>query len=356
MSDYQNAVTYKCPNCAADLKFSVETQGFKCDYCLSEFTEAEMKELISQKQEQQADQSAEEQALNDEFEKTGVYVCKSCGAEVMADENTSATFCFYCHNPVIMSGRVEGEYRPAAVLPFQISREKALDTFADFCKKHKFLPKDFREAARSEKVVGLYVPFWVTDCKVSADMEALGKKTRSWSSGDYRYTETSEFAVERRGTVRLQGLPADGASHIDDELMEACEPFDYSLAKPFSMEYLSGFLAEKYDVDKQGVFPRIQKRAVQATDQIVRSSMTGYDSVSVTHADLRVQQTDWKYMLLPVWFLSYKYGDKVYEFAVNGQSGKFVGVPPLDKKKCMLVSLAVGIVCAIVAGLVVLSL
>lgn len=328
------SLAYKCPNCAADIKFSAQEQKFVCEYCNSSFTEEEMKSIAVQQEQQQQNRPEEEVQTDNEFsEQTSVYICNSCGASIMADDNTAATFCYYCHNPVILKGRVSGEYRPSYVLPFQIDRAAALSHFEDFCKKHRFLPKDFLSAGQQEKIVGLYVPFWVTDVNVDAEMHALGKIVRSWSSGNYRYTETKEFAVARKADILLRGLPADGASHIDDALMEAVEPFDYQAVKPFAMQYLSGFIAEKYDMDMAAMFPRIQKRAVQSSDQLVRQSMSGYTSVSVTSSDIKVLGTKWEYMLLPVWFMSYKYGDKIYEFALNGQTAKFVGTPPISKGK-----------------------
>ena len=329
-----DSLGYKCPNCNADIKFSAKDQRFICEYCNSSFTEQEMKDIAALQEQQHYERPEEAQQTDSEFtEHTSVYSCDSCGATIMADENTAATFCYYCHNPVILKGRVSGEFRPSYVLPFQIDRETAIGHFKEFVRKHKFLPKDFLSAGQQEKIVGLYVPFWVTDVNVNADMDSLGKRIRSWTSSNYSYTETQEYALARKANVVIKGLPADGASHIDDELMEAVEPFDYSKIRPFAMQYLSGFLAEKYDMDYAKMFPRIQNRAVQASDQLVRQSMTGYSSVSVTRSDIRVMSTKWEYMLLPVWFMTYKYNDKVYEFALNGQTAKFVGEPPLSKPR-----------------------
>lgn len=347
------SVAFKCPNCNADIKFSAADQKFSCEYCGSSFTEQEMKEIAASIEQQAANRPEEEVQTDSEFEEqTNIYHCDSCGAEIMADENTAATFCYYCHNPVVLAGRVSGEFRPKYVLPFQIDRKTAIGHFQDWCKKHWFLPKDFLDAGQQEKIVGLYVPFWVTDVNVNAEMDALGKNVRTWTSGSYQYTETKEFAVARKANVVLKGLPADGASHIDDDLMEAVEPFDYQAVKPFAMQYLSGFMAEKYDQDFSAMFPRIQKRAVQASDQLVRASMTHYSSISVTRSDIKVMNTSWDYMLLPVWFMTYKYGDKIYEFALNGQTAKFVGTPPLSKGRVAAFCTAIGLLAALITLIV----
>ena len=117
--------------------------------------------------------------------------------------------------------------------------------------------------------------------------------------------------------------------------MEAIEPFTYSQAVPFEMSYLSGFLSDKYDVNKAQVFPRVRNRAVNGSDQLLRSSMIGYDSIRVTQSDMQVVRTDWQYMLLPVWFMTYQYQGQTYSFAINGQTGKQAGTPPLDKGKLL---------------------
>lgn len=347
------SLAYKCPNCNADLKFNAAEQKFTCDYCSSSFTEAEMQE-IAKNEEQFASQTTEEQAAesNEFAEQTAVYHCDSCGAEIMADENTAAMFCYYCHNPIILKGRVDGKYRPAFVLPFQVERDKAISVFKEWCGKRWFLPKDFTSAGQQEKMVGLYVPFWVTDVNLNGEMDALGKRIRSWTSGKYRYTETKEFAVSRKAKIVIKGLPADGASHIDDELMEAVEPFDYSKVRPFAMQYLSGFFAEKYDMDYSAMFPRIQKRATQASDTLLRSSMVGYDSISVTRSDIKVMSTRWDYMLLPVWFMTYQYAGKIYEFAINGQSAKLVGYPPLSKARTAVFCAALFAIAAVITFVV----
>ncbi len=350
MDQMQESLAYKCPNCGGDLKFAAEKQLFGCEFCMSEFTEAEMKGIAGKQEEIDLQEQEKQQQERQEFaEQTDVYVCNSCGAEIMADCNTAATFCYYCHNPVILKGRVAGEYRPAYVLPFQLNREQAVECLHKWCKGRWFLPKDFLSDAQIEKLTGLYVPFWVTDCDVSARMDALGKRVRTWTSGNYRYTETKEYALTRKANVALKGLPADGATHIDDKLMEAVEPFDYQKAKPFAMQYLSGFFAEKYDMDTAAVFPRVKQRAVQASDRLLRSSMQGYSSISVTSSDIKLMRTTWEYMLLPVWFMTYRHGDKVYEFAVNGQSGKFIGNMPLDWKKLGWFSAGLGLAAALAA-------
>ena len=161
-----NTVQYKCPNCGAELTFDPEHQNFSCEYCDSTYTEAEMQQLY-QNMEQQADQQADASAETLESEtddkafenETRLYTCQNCGAQIIAEAETSATFCYYCHTPVVLAGRLTGEYKPAYVLPFAVTREAAVEKFHSWCKKRWFLPRSFTSEKQLEKMSGVYVPF-----------------------------------------------------------------------------------------------------------------------------------------------------------------------------------------------------
>ncbi len=336
------AIEYKCPNCDADLKFDPESQKLSCEFCLSSFTEDELKK-INEAYGETTPTEAEIQTQNEFEEHTNLYHCASCGAQIMCDDQQTALFCYYCHNPVILSGKLTGEYKPGKIIAFKFNKDRALDTFRKWVQKRHFVPDDFRSEQQLDKVTGLYVPFWVADCDVKADFTAIGKTVRSWTSGSYRYTETKEYNVVRRGNIIVNGIPADGESKIEDLLMESIEPFNYDELQPFSMTYLTGFFADKYDVDKVQVFPRVKSRASQAGKKVVRDSIGSYSSLAVSSEQYNILKTDWEYMMLPVWFMTYNYNNKIYEFAINGQTGKLAGTPPLDKAKLRMFCTALGI-------------
>lgn len=337
-----DAIEYKCPNCSADLKFDPEIQKLSCEYCLSSFTIEELR-AIKEAAGEKVPTEAEIQTQQEFEEHTNLYYCSSCGAQIMCDDRQTALFCYYCHNPVILSGKLTGEYKPGKIIGFRLNKDRALDTFRNWVSKRSFVPDDFKSEQQLNKVTGLYVPFWVADCDIKADFTAIGKKIHSWTSGSYHYTETKEYRVIRRGTIIANGIPADGESKIDDLLMESIEPFNYGDLKPFSMTYLTGFFADKYDVDKAQVFPRIKTRASQAGKKVIRDSVGSYSSLSVDTEQYNIMKTDWEYMMLPVWFMTYNYNDTMYEFAINGQTGKLAGTPPLDRQKLRMFCTALGI-------------
>ena len=116
-----SVLTYKCPNCGGYLVFEPETQHYTCPYCLSDFAQTELDTATSESEDMQ---DTEENTQEQEGQVL-VYTCPSCGAEIATDTTTAATFCYYCHNPIVLSGRLSGEQMPSLIIPFQISKEEA---------------------------------------------------------------------------------------------------------------------------------------------------------------------------------------------------------------------------------------
>ena len=56
----------------------------------------------------------------------------------------------------------------------------------------------------------------------------------------------------------------------------------------------------------------------------------------------------YKYLLVPAWISSFKYKDKIYQFAVNGQTGKVGGTAPVSAWRVIL-AILIGV--GIMAGL-----
>lgn len=340
-----NTLQLKCPNCGASIGFNAASQLFICEFCNSDFTEAEInlangREAELSNDEEVSFEKEEYVPESTEFaDHTNLYLCESCGAEIVADENTAATFCHYCHGTVTLKGRVTGALQPELIIPFKIDKAMAETTFKTWCKKKWFLPKSFSSQGQLEKMVGLYVPFWLADCDVDASAEYDAKKIHSYRSGDYRITNTKVYAASRAAKMTYRGIPADGSKKLDDKLMDAVEPFNYSEFLPFSMNYFSGFYADKYDVEKSEAIVRIKERMTAGALQVLRQSVSGYTSVVPKGQRMRIIKTKWHYTMLPVWFMTYMYGGKKYFYAINGQTGKVAGIIPVSVGKLIFMAL-----------------
>lgn len=261
------------------------------------------------------------------------YECNNCGAAVITDADTSATSCSFCGAGVVLADRVSGSLAPDMVLPFQISKEQAMEAFKKWCKNGRLTPDGFMTADRIKNITGMYVPFWLYDLHSVAEVRAKATKVRSYTRGDYIYTETKYYDVERKIDLTFQKVPVDASKKMNDELMDKLEPYDFGKLKDFKTAYLAGYLAEKYNYNNKDLLPRVKSKVSSYINKYVSSTINGYSSVKYVDQNINTRERKAHYVLLPVWMVYYDFDKQEHTFAMNGVTGKVVGKPPLSKKK-----------------------
>jgi len=327
---------YKCPCCGGAIGFDAGLQKMKCPYCDTEFEVQAIIDYNNQIKNQQPDSMNWDTAAGGEWqegeaENFSVYSCNSCGGEIVGDATTAATSCPFCGNHVVMTGRLSGSLKPDYVIPFKLDKKAAIAALKKHYGGKKLLPKTFINQNHIDEVKGVYVPVWLFDTDVNADITYKATTVRSFSDSNYHYTETCYYSVTRGGTIGFQRVPVDGSTKMEDALMESIEPFDFSEAVDFKTAYLSGFLADKYDVDSEQSVKRANERIKTSTEDAFASTIRGYTSVTTESSGMSFQNGVAKYALYPVWLLNTTWNGERYYFAMNGQTGKFAGDLPLDK-------------------------
>lgn len=344
MADVQQ---YKCPCCGGAINFDTSVQKMKCPYCDTEF---EMDVMASYENEKASDQnddmewdtSGMKEWQEGEEEGIRIYVCKSCGGEIVADENTAATSCPYCDNPIVLKSNVTGMLKPDYIIPFKYDKKAAKERFKMHLKDKKFLPKVFKTENHMDEIKGLYVPYWLFDSKAQAKIRYRATRNHFFSDSNYDYHEIKHYAVVRGGDIAFEHVPVDGASKLDDTLMESLEPFDFKDAVPFANGYLAGYMADKYDVDEGASRGRANERIRNSTADFFRNTVKGYDTVEYEGGNIQLQGGKASYAMYPAWIMTTTWQGKQYLFAMNGQTGKFVGDLPMDKSVAAKTFLKVG--------------
>ena len=332
------AITYKCPNCGGGLIFDPQTQKYACEYCRSEFAEEELGDLDEEAKEEPAAEYS-----GGEAETAVLYICPSCGAQIVAEETTAATFCYYCHNPVVLSGRLSGQWKPDRVIPFQIGREKAEEIFRQWVGRKKFVPRAFTSQGSVDKITGVYYPYWIYSCRVKGRIQGQGTSVSSHTNGSVRVTTTRIYDVDRSGQTEIKGLVRNALKKADHRLADGVQPFEMEKAQDFSMGCLSGFMAEKRDMESNQFSQEAGREVEEFFLDGLKSQGGAYSSFQVTGSQVRRDQEKWSYALLPVWTLTYrdKGSGRIYYFALNGQTGKTCGCLPVDKGKLAILFAAV---------------
>lgn len=328
---------YKCPCCGGAIAFDSTIQKMKCPYCETEYDVETLAGYDAELQNDTADDMKWETTAGAEWqegEADGLrsYVCKSCGGEIVGDENTAATACPFCGNPVVMMGQFSGSLKPDLVIPFKLDKKAAKANFVKHLTGKRLLPKIFKDQNHIDEIKGVYVPFWLFDTDVNAQVRYRATRVRGWSDSDYHYTETQYYSVYRGGSIRFESVPVDGSTKMADDLMESIEPFDVREAVDFQTAYLAGYFADRYDVDAKQSVDRANTRVKKTTEDAFASTVTDYTTVNAENSNIQLHGGKAKYALYPVWLLNTTWNGNQYVFAMNGQTGKFVGNLPVDKK------------------------
>lgn len=376
------AVEYKCENCMASLRFDAASGKLVCDFCGSSFTTAYMdKKMASNgemtqeefdsieevaspedkpsEQEEVKDISSEEKVkYNVQGNVTKIRVasrkCPSCGADILGDGRNMATFCAFCGNSELSDTVSVDARTPDMILPFRITKERAMSELKAWGSKGFVTPRDFTSTSTAEKITGMYVPFFLFDVTTECDFTGVGEKvyTRRFFGREWEITEY--WKLRRKVKNSYVRIPADASVNMDDTVMDKLEPFDYADLKDFQMSYMSGFLADNYTVEDSNLAGRIASRVKDYSLDAARDTVQGYSSLSTSTVDYSFEWAKAKYVMLPVWILNYKYNDKMYEFAMNGQTGRVVGERPVSTGRAALLAaivFAIAYVASIIVGI-----
>ncbi|MBO4688276.1 MAG: hypothetical protein J5636_07155 [Clostridiales bacterium] len=314
-----------CKNCAAPLVFDPLTQKVVCRSCGSswdaEEVESREKELLREKHAESAvDVYGEEEAAAREFLDCYVYLCSSCGGEIIINGTESSTKCIYCGSSSVVFDRIAKEKAPEFIIPFAISKEQAIAHIEKAFKHGMFIPKEIK-TFKPEAVRGIYIPYWIANA-YHTEADIFRGETGSGKNRRVHY-------YARSGRMTMTNIPVDASMMLSDESSQCLEPFDFSALKYFDEDYLLGFYSNVSDIKNQDLTEVVFKRTRNAFQTEAKKSIK--NAHSITLIDTRSQtivDRDVKYAMLPVWFVTYDYEGRHNTIMVNGQTGKVVcGVP-----------------------------
>ncbi len=333
-------ILFKCPSCGGNLAFDPSGNCFRCGYCGSTFNEEELR-AFSEK----AEREAEARERTEARPRIGMreYHCGNCGAQIVTEETTAATRCYYCHSPVVLTEQVSDAFRPDEVIPFRMSREEARASFDEYIKKKKFVDRRFFSDAQLEDFSGVYYPYWLGNVEGRASFSGEGHTSSSITTHREVITTTKYFRLEREGNVSFRNMVRKALNKADRKLSDGIHPYDLKEAEPFASGYLSGFLAERRDVEEE----EARNDIVEETRGYVENMMKEDSSLSGLHGNTSYTptRTEMRYALLPAWVLTYSEDirKRVYYYMMNGQNGKVCGKLPLNRVKLLLASGLLGL-------------
>lgn len=341
-----------CPACNAAIQFNPQTSKLSCPYCGFE-------EEIAQP-EQQKDQLAEEIDFESALERGNfnwgeekkIVICNTCAGESVYDALEIANVCPYCGSNHLMESSAENALAPNGVCPFRVTREEADENFKKWIKGKWFAPNEARRKAKADAFTGVYLPYWTFDSKTASQYTAeYGiDRTETDSEGEKR-TVTDWYKTSGFHQEFIDDCLVRATTRYEEDLLKKVEPFQTGESLAYNKEYLTGYVAERYSIGLKDGWKMAQNdihdHLEQSISRVVKRKYNA-DSVrnirfSTTHSNVT-----YKYVMLPLWVSSFRFKDKVYQFLVNGQTGKVGGQAPISIIKVTFAIIFTLIVLAVV--------
>lgn len=354
----QNATDKKCPQCDGVMSFDPASGGLKCPFCghveAVQLATAvnESDEVITTAQELDFGSAEKTENCNWGVAKKTV-ICKNCGGEAVYDALQIAGTCPYCGSQQVMESHDVNTLAPGGVCPFRVSKDQALDLFKKWIKGKWFAPKKAKESASPEGMNGLYLPYWTFDADTSTEYKAKYgiDKTYTDSDGD-THTTTDWYNTKGEYSEFIDDYLIMATSRHNPSVLKDIEPFNTAENVIYKPEYVSGFVTERYSLGLKDAWEKakgfIISRLKDHISALIKKEKHA-DHVKDVKMSTEFDNVTYKYLLLPVWSAAYTYEGKVYEFMVNGQTGKVGGKYPVSVGKVILTILIV-LVCILVCA------
>ena len=148
------------------------------------------------------------------------------------------------------------------------------------------------------------------------------------------------YKVHMDSTGTFDKIPTDALSKMDNELMDAIEPFDYNHLEDFNPAFMAGFYAEEKNESSDDNFERAHERATDTMHKCILHEAGNYQTKRIVSYDDNTNDYKSNYVMLPVWLFSTEYKNKKYTFAINGDTGHISGKLPIDANKLIYSLLA----------------
>ena len=331
---------YKCENCGNFLQYDPETKKLKCEHCDSLYD----LETVSPCME-----LAYYEGVEGKYEGWGgvkCVRCDACGAVTILNEYETTCNCAFCGAPnVVVSDELPG-LKPNGVLPFRITKQTAIDSYTKWMKKKIFAPFNLKKTARTQNMKGIYIPMFTFDASAVAKYEIrYGEHyTVTVGSGKNRRTETRTRWYNDRGTTEasFDDIQVEASQNITQKDLRKLGGFDTQSCVGYHSQFLSGYNSERYSTSLDESWGTATQLMTSSISNQIRGMYPQADVIDYIHVDPRFFDTTYKYVLVPIWNISYKYKKKQYGCIISGRNGRSVGNYPKSIGKIATTALVLG--------------
>lgn len=343
------------------LEFEPGTRALKCQYCgqLNEIAGSD----VAIEELSYAQQLLDLQNAQPTVDAVVIH-CDGCGGESTLPDGHASGSCPFCGRSVVATTMTRTVIKPRSLLPFAIKDDRAQQQFAGWLASLWFAPGDLKKYADRGGLKGVYVPAWTYDCSTIADYTGQ-RGEHYWETQSYTAFENGKSVRKTRQVRKTRWYPAAGRvfntfddvlvladRSLPDDLRNKLSGWDLPNLVPYDDAYLSGFVAETYQVDLAPGF-EIAKQLIEPVIRSTVNSDIGGDEQRIHSLLVQHNNITFKHILLPVWISAYRYRDRTFHFIVNARTGAVFGQRPWSAWKIAVLVLI--ILAAIATGLIIFA-
>jgi ribosomal protein S27E len=335
------------------MAFDPQTSMLKCPYCGRTRALAAANATIAENDYEQfllPDPSRLRRLAADALQVT----CSGCGSTVTFEPPEVAGVCPFCGAKIVAQPRAADPLiAPEGVLPFLVTQKEATASIRRWLHSRWFAPNALKEMARQGAISGVYIPFWTYDAQTFSRYR--GERGEHYWETEY-YTETGadgKTEQKSRQVQKTRWYPASGqvSRFFDDVLvsatkalprpkLDALQPWDLPAVRPYDPAFLSGFKAQRYQVELGEGFG-IAKEVMAGVIRGDAARDIGGDEQRIHSIDTRYSGITFKHLLLPIWVSAYRFERKVFQVVVNARTGEVQGDRPYSIWKIALLVLVI---------------
>lgn len=332
MSEFGASATgsrFGCPRCGGGLKYDIASGKLVCDRC------GELTDLSAV-----ADRAPE----NDGTMEVTEFHCPQCGAMVYSTDTSVTGFCSFCGSDVVFTSRMGRTRRPSAIVPFTVTREDCEAHYREHLKHYHLKPASMDSAETISHFRPVYVPFWSYHVRASGFAGLKGHK--NYTKGNYNYDE--DYDLSMNAQIDQDHILYDASTAFEDETAAMLQ-HTAAAAVPFHPAYLSGLYAQAADVAPETYQREAAASAVRMFMDRVKDEYEMDRVEMIGDSDNAFGLPNAEYsedlVMMPVWLLAQRHGQRVIYTAVNGSTGQVICDIPVSfgRLACVILAAAAAI-------------
>jgi len=333
--------TFVCANCGGVIKYDIADAKFRCSSCKGESSIETLSETVL---EYDFSQYEEREKNSVAFEGVAVVHCQNCGCEITFEKSQVATSCPMCASTQVATIKQAGGIPPEGIVPFKIDKIEAVQKFKQWVKSRWFAPNDFKKKCSGEgSLKGMYLPFWTFDADAISGYTGRGGNDRTQTDREGKTTTVTDWSFVS-GMVSTSFDDIQVCASEKEKDIKGILPFNtVESTKPYATSYLSGFHAELYTIKADKAFESAKKVMEKELRSLAMQDIQNrYDRAEISILNTIHSNVTYKHLLLPVWSSAFGFKGKIFNYFINGETGKVHGKRPYSIPK-ILATIAGGI-------------